>query len=195
MTTVCVARKGGSVAMAADSLVTFGDTRLSHRQETNDKIVEIDAAGGRCLVATAGTVAHFPVLRKALLGLDKKDRKLHSKDEVYDTFLALHPVLKERFFLQTKEEDADPYESMQFTVLIANSAGIFGIYSYREIFEFKEYWGMGSGRNFALGAMQASYSRAKSAAEVARIGCEAGVEFDKSSGHPIQVKTLRLMTK
>jgi hypothetical protein len=72
----------------------------------------------------AGTVAHFPVLRKAMQALPKEQLKLHSKDEVFDTFTKLHPLLKETFFLQTKEDDADPYESSQFTVAIANSAGI-----------------------------------------------------------------------
>ena len=39
---------------------------------------------------------------------------------------------------------------------IANASGIYGLYSYREIFEFKEFWGKGSGRIPALGAMHAA---------------------------------------
>ncbi len=178
--------------MASDGLVTFGDTRLPHRFEANDKIFKIDAVGGASYIATAGTVAHFPALRKALAALPKGELKLHSKDEVYDTFLKLHPILKETFFMQTKEEDADPYESMQFSVLIANSAGIFGLYSYREVFEFKEFWGIGSGRAFALGAMNAVFHKAKTAREVALAGIAAGCEFDKSSAGPVTVHTMKL---
>ena len=37
MTTVVVVHKSGTVAIAADSLVTFGDTRLAHRCEANEK--------------------------------------------------------------------------------------------------------------------------------------------------------------
>jgi ATP-dependent HslUV protease, peptidase subunit HslV len=195
MTTVVVVKKAGQVAIASDSLVTFGDTRLGPRFEANEKIFKVPGAGGDSLVATAGTVAHFPALRKSLLALPKDELKLHSKDEVYDTFLQLHPVLKEKFFLQTKEEDADPYESMQFSVLIANSAGIFGLYSYREVFEFQTFWGIGSGRNFALGAMNAVYGRAKSAREVALAGIEAGNEFDKNSGGAPRVFTMKLKGK
>ena len=53
MTTVVAVRKGGQVVMAADSLVTFGDTRLSHRAEKNQKLfmqsggVEMRIADGR----------------------------------------------------------------------------------------------------------------------------------------------------
>jgi ATP-dependent HslUV protease, peptidase subunit HslV len=192
MTTVVVVKKAGQVAVATDSLVTFGDTRLPHRFEANEKVFKVDAVGGPSFVATAGTVAHFPALRKALAALPKGELKLHSKDEVYDTFLKLHPILKDTFFLQTKEEDADPYESMQFSVLVANSAGIFGLYSYREVFEFKEFWGIGSGRGFALGAMNAVFKKAKTAREVAVSGVEAGCEFDKNSAGPINVFTMKL---
>lgn len=178
--------------MASDTLVTFGDTRLSHRFEANNKIITVAAVGGPSLVGTAGTVAHFPALRKAMLALPKGELKLHTKDEVYDTFIKLHPILKDQFFLQTKEEDNDPYESMQFSVLVANSGGIFGLYSYREVFEFKEFWGIGSGRGFALGAMQATYNKAKTAKEVALVGVGAGIEFDKNSGPPVEVFTLKL---
>ena len=178
--------------MAADTMVTFGDTRLPHRFESNSKIFKVSDAQGSSYVGMAGTVAHFPALRKAMNSLPKVDLKLGSKDEVYDTFLKLHPLLKDNFFLQTKEEDSDPYESMQFTVLIANASGIYGLYSYREIFEFKEFWGIGTGRGFALGAMHAAWDKSKTAKEVAMAGMAAGCEFDKNSGGPIDVYTAKL---
>jgi ATP-dependent HslUV protease subunit HslV len=101
-------------------------------------------------------------------------------------------VLKDTFFLQTKEDDNDPYESSQFSVLLANPAGIFGLYSYREVFEFKEFWGIGSGRSFALGAMHATYAKAKTAREVAQLGVDAGCEFDRNSESPVNLFTLKL---
>jgi ATP-dependent protease HslVU (ClpYQ) peptidase subunit len=194
MTTLVVVKKAGQVVMAADTLVTFGDTALPQRYEANSKIFKVDTPAGISYVGMAGTVAHFPALRKAMAALPKADLKLSSKDEVYDTFLKLHPLLKETFFLQTKEDDNDPYESMQFTVVIANSSGIYGLYSYREIFEFKEFWGIGSGRSFALGAMHAAWGSAKTAKEVALAGMNAGCEFDKNSGGPIDIYSVKLKT-
>ena len=188
MTTICVARRGGQVAIAADSLVTFGDTRLLHGYEANDKLFRV----GNSWFGMAGTTAHFPVLRKALGALKADELKLNSRDEVFDTFLKLHPMLKEQFFLNSKEEDADPYESSQFTALIANASGIYGVYSYREVFEFDRFWAIGSGRSFALGAMYASWDKAKSAREVAELGVRAGCEFDKNSSGPVRVHTLKL---
>jgi ATP-dependent protease HslVU (ClpYQ) peptidase subunit len=183
MTTLVIVKKAGQVAIAADTLVTFGDTRLSSRFESNSKIFRLDTAQGTHYIGMAGSVAHFPVLRKALTSLPSEQLLLGNKEEIFDTFTALHPVLKDQFFLQTKEDDNDPYESSQFSVVIANATGIYGLYSYREIFEFKEFWGIGSGRSFAL---------AKTAKEVAQVGIAAGCEFDKNSALPVELYTLKL---
>lgn len=191
MTTIAIARKGSQVAIASDSLVTFGDTRLAHGYEANDKVFRI----GDSWVGMAGTTAHFPVLRKALGGLPPEELKLHSRDEVFDTFLKLHPKLKEHYFLNTKEEDADPYESSQFTVMIANGSGIFGVYSYREVFEFDRFWAIGSGRHFALGAMLTVWDKARNAREVVEAGVRAGCEFDKNSSGPVKVHAMKLKSR
>ncbi|WP_372827455.1 MFS transporter [Polaromonas sp.] len=192
MTTLVVVRKAGQAVIATDALITFGDTRLGSRYEVNSKIFKVDAPAGASYIGMAGTVAHFPVLRKALATLPKDQLRFGSKDEVFDTFNKVHPVLKEAFFLQTKEDDNDPYESSQFSVLIANASGIYGLYSYREVFEFKEFWGIGSGRSFALGAMHATWEKAKTAREVAMAGMNAGCEFDKNSAGPAELFTVKL---
>jgi ATP-dependent HslUV protease, peptidase subunit HslV len=191
MTTVVVVRKGGTVAIASDSLVTFGDTRLDASYEANDKLFRV----GGSWIGMSGTTAHFPVLRRALATLPADELKLNSRDEVFDTFLKLHPKLKETYFLNPKEEDADPYESSQFTALIANACGIFGVYSYREVFEFDRFWSVGTGRSFALGAMYAAYDKAKSARELAELGVRAGCEFDKNSSGPVRAHTIKLKQK
>ena len=192
MATVVVVKKAGQVAIAADTLVTFGDTRLSHRFEPNSKLFKVDTPADPSYVGVTGTVAHFPVLRKAMTALPKDQLKLRSKDEVVDIFTRLHPLLKESFFLQTKEDENDPYESSQFTVLIANATGNYGLYSYREVFEFNEFWSVGSGRGFALGAMHAAWGQARSAREVDSVGLHAASEFDKNSAAPVEVFTVKL---
>jgi ATP-dependent HslUV protease, peptidase subunit HslV len=186
MTTIVVVKKGNEVAMASDSLVTFGDTRLSGKYEENEKIIRV---GDSC-VGLAGTTAHFAVMRKLLT--EMPNCRLYSRAEVFNTFLKVHAVLKEQFFLNPKEDDSDPYESSQITALIANCTGIYGVYSYREVFVFDRFWGIGSGRNFALGGMHAVYDKLKSAKAIAEVGVKAGIEFDKSSGGPHRLITYSL---
>ncbi len=191
MSTVVVARKGNSLAIASDSLVTFGETKLPDGYEANTKMFKI----GDSIIGTVGSIAHLPVLKLALGSLSADELKVHSRDGIFDTFVHLHPRLKERFFLNTKEQDSDPYESSQFSIVIANRSGIFGVESYREVFEFERFWAIGSGRRFALGAMHALHERAKSAQELARAGVLAGCEFDTSSAAPVRLHTLKLNRK
>ena len=192
MTTVVAVRKGGQVVMAADALVTFGDTRLSFNAEANQKLFRVADAEGESVFAVAGAAAHFLVLQQALAAQPADALRFGSKDQIFRTFTLLHPVLKESFFLQTKEDEHDPYESSQFTMLLANPSGIYGIYSYREVFEFKQFWSIGSGRSFALGAMHAAYDKVRSAREIAEAGVAAACEFDRNSAGPIDVLSLKL---
>ncbi len=187
MTTLVAVRKNDEIAIAADSLTTFGDTRLSAQYDrTPEKIVRYkDTYIGLC-----GSAAHQLVFESLL----KKHSELDfsSKGSIFETFRKLHPILKEQHFLNPKEEEDDPYESTQITALVANRDGIFGVYSMREVFEYTKFWAAGSGREFALGAMFAQYPRLKSAAAIAQAGVEAGATFDKNSGLPMTLYTVAL---
>jgi ATP-dependent protease HslVU (ClpYQ) peptidase subunit len=188
LSTVVVARKGHTLAIASDSLVTFGETRLPPGYEANDKMFQLAGSW----IGAVGSVAHLPVLRQALAALSPEELQLNTRQGLFDTFVRLHPKLKDRFFLNTKEHDSDPYESSQFSIVIANVHGIFGVESYREVFEFERFWAIGSGRRFALGAMHAAFDRAKTARDIAEAGVQAGCEFDTSSAGPVRLHTCKL---
>ena len=187
MTTLVVVRKGDEIAIAADSLTTFGDTRLAAvHDRTFDKIVQYQGN----YIGLCGSAAHQLVFESLLRR--HEDLDFSSRFAIFETFRKLHPILKEQHFLNPKEEEDDPYESTQVTALIANAHGIFGVYSMREVFEYTQFWAAGSGREFALGAMHANYPRRRTAAAVARAGLEAGALFDKNSALPLTLYTLKV---
>jgi len=187
VTTLVAVKKNGMAAIAADSLTTFGDTRLGRQYKgEHDKILEINGS----FIGLCGSSAHPLVISSLLPKLE--DARLGSRMEVYETFRRLHPILKEQGYLNPKEDEDDPYESSQITALIVNNTGIYGVYSYREVFDYDRFWGIGSGRNFALGAMFAAYDRCRTAADVAKIGVEAGAEFDTATQGPIVLHTVKL---
>ena len=190
MTTLVVVRKGNMAAIAADSLTTFGDTRLSDSFDaSSDKMVRY----GDNVIALCGSAAHQLVYENLLS--TAKDLNFNSKSEIFETFRKLHSILKDQHFLNPKEEDEDAYESTHITALIANPTGIYGIYSMREVFEFKRFWAAGSGREYALGAMNALYDQLDSTEAIARIGVEAGATFDKNSSLPLQVVTVAMIRR
>ena len=187
MTTIVVVRKGGTAVIAADSLTTFGTTRLA---PAYDRYPEKVTTYGDSFLGVAGSAAHQLVLENLLARTPNLD--FHGKAAIYDSFRKLHPLLKDEAFLNPKEEDDDPYESSQMTVMLANPSGIFAVYSMREVFEFDRFWAIGSGRDFALGAMYTLYAEATSAAAVAEAGVLAGAEFDTGTATPINLHEVRL---
>lgn len=188
MTTIVVVRKHNQIAIAADTQSTFGDTRLGHVHDAApEKIFEAHGS----LFSICGSAAHDLVLQSALTRTRALD--FSSRAAIFESFRKLHPKLKEDFFLKPEEEEDDPYESSQMTVLIANQHGIFGVYSMREVYEYRQYWAIGSGRDFAIGAMSAVYKQAsRKAADIARIGVETGCAFDVGSSLPMTLRTVDL---
>lgn len=182
MTTIVVVRKGMEAVIAADSLTTFGSTRLAPAYDRDPhKIV----AYGDSFIGVAGSAAHQLVLENILSRTPQLN--FHGKPAIYESFRRLHPLLKDEAFLNPKEEDDDPYESSQMTLMIVNPAGIYAVYSMREVFEFDRFWAIGSGRDFALGAMYTQFPKAESAKAIAECGVIAGAEFDTGTALPIML--------
>jgi ATP-dependent HslUV protease, peptidase subunit HslV len=187
MTTIVVVRKAESAVIAADSLTTFGTTRLG---PAYDRYPQKITAYGDSFLGVAGSAAHQLVLENLLLRVKGLD--FHGKGAIYESFRKLHPMLKDEAFLNPKEEEDDPYESSQMTVMIANPSGIFAVYSMREVFEFDRFWAIGSGRDFALGAMYTTYPKTKTAAAIAEAGVMAGAEFDTGTAIPVTLHEVRV---
>jgi len=186
MSTVVVVRKAGKVCIAADSLTSFGDLKLSSVYDAaHDKILRFDEN----YLGIVGSAAHQLVLESVFaskkIAEKKIDIDLSSRLSIFESFRALHPVLKQKYFLNAKDEDDDPYESTQIDALIANPFGIFGVHSLREVTEYNKFWAIGSGAEYALGAMFAVYDNAASAEEVAHAGVAAGAEFNNASSMPL----------
>ena len=187
MATIVVVRKGDTAVLAADSLTTFGTTRLAPVYDRHPQKV---LTYGDSFIGVAGSAAHQLVLENLVSRV--KDLDFHGKAAIYESFRKIHPLLKDEAFLNPKEEEDDPYESSQMTVMIANPSGIFAVYSMREVFEFDRFWAIGSGRDFALGAMFVLYGKGRSAASIAEAGVVAGAEFDTGTAGPIDIHEVTL---
>ena len=187
MTTLVAVRKHDEIVIAADSLTTFGDLKLS---EPYDRAPEKIVRYRGTYLGLCGSAAHQLVFESLLAA--REDLDFSGRLAIFDTLRKLHPVLKDQHFLNPKEEEDDPYESTQITALIANEYGIFGVYSMREVFEYTRFWAAGSGRDYALGAMNALYPKLKTAEAVARAGVEAGAALDRNTSLPMSLFSVQL---
>lgn len=187
MTTIAVVKKNGFAVIAADTLTTFGNTRLSAQHDaSHDKILR----HGDSNIGLCGSAAHHLVFESILRKMP--DLRFGSKTEIFESFRRMHPILKDEHFLNPQEDEDDPYESSQVTALIANPSGIYGVYSMREVFEYTKFWAIGSGHEYALGAMQQAYNRYDNPVDIARAAVEAGAELDKNTALPMTLYTVKL---
>ena len=188
MSTVVVVRKNGVACIAADSLTSYGDLKLSSAYDRySEKIQTFDGT----YLSIVGSAAHTLVIENLLKG-EEFFPDFSSRDEIFKTFSSVHRELKENYFLNTKDEDDDPYESSHIDSLAINEHGIFGIYAMREVYEYTRFWATGSGSPYALGAMHAVYERYDSAETIAAAGVMAGAEFDNASSMPLTTRRIKL---
>ena len=189
MSTIVAVLKNRVASIAADSLTSFGDTKQAASYVTDyDKII---AFGDDNFIGIVGSAAHHLVMCDLVQRhADKID--FSSRLHIFESMRQLHPILKDEYFLNSKDEDDDSYESSRVDALIMNRHGIFGLYSLREVDQYTRFWAVGSGADFALGAMQAAWEHYDDAAEIARIGIEAGACFDSSSALPLTQHSLEL---
>lgn len=188
MSTIVAIVKNGKACIAADTLTTFGDIRQSNEYDrTSEKILQYKDS----YVGIVGCAAHHLVMKHVF---EREDSaiKLNSAFDVYKTFLALHPVLKQEYYLNPKDDDEDAYESSRIDALILNKQGIFGVYSLREVFEYKKYWAIGAGAEIALGALYAMYDRTDDVELMAQTAIEASAEFHTSSALPLTKYCMQL---
>lgn len=189
MSTVVVVRKNGSACIAADSLTSYGDLKLSSHYDPHSEKIQ---TFGDTYLSVVGSAAHTLVI-ESLLNKDDFFPDFSDRASIFKTFSLVHAELKENWFLNTKDEEDDPYESSHIDALAINQHGIFGIFSMREVYEYSAFWATGSGSPYALGAMHAVYDRYDSAESIAEAGVLAGAEFDNASSAPITSRTVSLV--
>ena len=188
MSIIVVVRKGGEVAIAADTAQTDGSVMLRAKYvRNNEKIVHF---GDTC-IGLAGWSAAQDIFESVVRNhADKLD--FSSRAEIFETARNLHGLMKSDYHIDTQEEKDQPVESSQLSMLIANRHGIFEVDSYRTVSEYERFWALGSGRRFALGALYQCYDRYDTASEVARAGIEAACEFDDGCALPMTAHTISL---
>jgi ATP-dependent protease HslVU (ClpYQ) peptidase subunit len=192
MSTVVVVKKQGIVCIAADTMTSFGNNKqLATYDAYPTKIVSL---GNSAYLGLVGSAAHNLVI-ESIFARKKQIPRFENRLEIFEFFRKLHPQLKKEYFLNPQEDEEDPYESSQIDMFIANRYGIFGIFSLREVFEYLKFWAIGSGSEYALGAMYAVYDQFDSAEAIARMGVAAGIEFDDGSGAPMTAYCVELLEK
>ncbi len=192
MSTVIVVRKGSQACIAADSLTTWG----SHIRErkgfelNNDKIFQYNES----YFGMVGFAGNQTVLKSYLTGLKEKP-DLSSSEAIFEFWRKMHKDLKEHYFVNPRDEKDDPYESSRVGARICNPHGTFYISDMRFVATFAKYWAIGSGQEYALGALYANYDRYKNPLDIAKAALAAACEFDLHSDQPCVYYAVKLISQ
>ncbi|MBE7495521.1 MAG: MFS transporter [Verrucomicrobiaceae bacterium] len=189
MSTIVVTQKNGVACIGADTLSCLGSLRQRAQHVINKtKITRV----GDTLIGLTGTSASLVVLNSYFAN-PERPRDFSSCEAIFETFRHAHAWLKAEYFMSAMPDKGEEYETTQFYGVAANPHGIFALYSYRSAQQFHKFWAAGSGRDFALGAMQAAYDQDLSAEEIARIGLGAAAEFDSATAAPFEIHSIPLL--
>ncbi len=186
MSVVVVVKKDQMIVIAADTLTTLGGYigMNSTHKSNSEKMVQYEDSW----IGSVGASMAKQMFLQALKG-NSKELSLHGIDNIYRTMLKIHQILKREHYLFPHKKEQH-VESSQMTLLIANSSGIFGVSEDRYVADYSKFWANGSGRDYALGAMEQAYDT-HTASEIARIGVEAACEFDKHCELPMNLHTIK----
>lgn len=188
MSTIVVAQKNGVACIGADTMSCLGSLRQKANHVVNkSKITRI----GDTYIGLTGTSASLVVLNSYFAN-PERPRDFSSTEMIFETFRHAHYWLKTEYFMSSIPDKGEEYESTQFYGLAANTHGIFALYSYRSAQQFHQFWAAGSGRDYALGAMQSVYAQCATVEEVVKAGLHAAAEFDSSTGGPFELHSVPL---
>ncbi len=187
MSVVVAVKKDNQISIASDSQSSNGSLIISGKRKKNhSKLFRI----GKNIIGTVGWQATDQIIEHTIL-TSPKLFKLSSRQKIFETLLALQEVFKEKYFIKTEEDDDEqPVDSNQITGLIINQQGLFEIESYRGVTEYNDFWAIGSGQDYALGAINALYTKNYTASEIAREGILAAIEFNSKCGPPVEIESL-----
>jgi len=119
-----------------------------------------------------------------------RQRNVTLKDEraVFNFFLKFWKSLRQQYpFIKEQREGSDsPFTDLDSSFLVANRHGIFDVHGNMTVWRHKEYCAIGSGSQYAYGALHALYNRIDSPEEIAVLATESAVRFDDGCDGPIE---------
>lgn len=189
MSTIVVVRKGRQACIACDTLATVGSRKQkAHYVQAPDKIFQFQGS----YIGTTGYAVHNAVLQSYFTRYPE-NVSLDTPAGIFETWRTMHKILREEYHMNPRRETDDPYETTRISALVVNPRGIFGVTPARDVESFPRFWAIGSGTDYALGAMLVLYARTDDVAAIASAGVEAGAEFDDASDLPVIVHAVELM--
>ncbi len=176
--------KNGELIVAADTLTSFGHTKVPPVLHAAEKVRRV----GNNFLATTGWGLYENILDDVIAR--RKNIKLGSRGQIFDFFLRLWNDLHKKYSFvndQIDEKEAGPFGNLDSTFIIAGRSGIYYVGPDMSVTKVKHYFAIGSGAQFALGALHGLFDSKLGAEAIARRAVEAAISFDTYCGGDVQI--------
>jgi ATP-dependent HslUV protease, peptidase subunit HslV len=186
MSVAVAVKSRDQIVIAADTKRTFGSGAVEVANFTDLKI----RAVGHAYIATTGWGLYSNILDDYLS--TRKRAKLTDQGSIFAFFRQFWKDLHERysFVSDQRPDDDSPFGDLDASFLIASPEGIFSVACDMSVTQFEQYYAIGSGAPYALGAIHALYKPDADPLKLAERGVEAGMALDIYCGGKVTAFTI-----
>jgi ATP-dependent protease HslVU (ClpYQ) peptidase subunit len=186
MSVAVAVKTRGQIVIAADTKRTFGSGAVSDANFTDLKI----RAVGPSFIATTGWGLYSNIMDDYLS--TKRRARLIDQSSIFAFFRQFWKDLHERysFVSDQRPDDDSPFGDLDASFLIASPAGIFSVACDMSVTKFEQYYAIGSGAPYALGAIHTLYRSEGDALGFASRGVEAAMALDIYCGGRVTAFTV-----
>ena len=187
MSIAVAVRVADEIVIATDSKRTFGSGAVPEHNLRDAKMRKI----GDAYLATTGWGVYTNIMDDYLRA--GRTPKLTDSASIFSFFRTFWKVLHDRYAFvndQCSEPDS-PFGDLDASFLVASAHGIFYVACDMSVTEFEQYYAVGSGAGYALGAMHTLYGGRQSAEAIARRAVAAASALDIYCGGDVNLVKLR----
>jgi ATP-dependent HslUV protease, peptidase subunit HslV len=187
MSIAVAVRTADEIVLATDSKRTFGGGAVPAENLRDNKLRRI----GNAYIATTGWGVYSNILDD-YIGRNRRVA-LNDSASIFTFFRNFWKALHQRYAFvndQCSETDS-PFGDLDASFLVAAQSGIFYVACDMSVTEFDQYYAVGSGAAYALGAMHALYGPRSPAETVARRAVAAASSLDIYCGGEVNLVKLK----
>jgi ATP-dependent HslUV protease, peptidase subunit HslV len=190
MTVAVTVLKKNRLVIGADTQFSFGDTCMPSNNHSASKIFTINGT----YVAGSGWGLYDNIFQDFLSDKKNKNLKLNDERAIFKFFNNLYFTVKEKYSYvndQCNSKDT-PFADLDSRFLIANRKGMFYVSSSMSVHKFERYFAIGSGCDYALGAIHVLYDSHFSAKEICQKAILAAIDMNVRCGGQPEINEINL---
>jgi ATP-dependent protease HslVU (ClpYQ) peptidase subunit len=192
MSVIVAVRKGSQISIASDTQDNFGDLRPPSDNHEAIKIRDF----GDAIVGSSGWALYDDIFGHYLT--KRRNIRLRDRTSIFDFFVKFWRDMKIHYpFVndQPGKESETPFANLDASFLVASPGGIFLVSSNMSVSEFRQYYAIGSGSDYAIGAVHALYEDMADPVKITERAVRAAIAYDSSCGGRVVQRTIKLASK